>query len=95
MPSGDHAGCVLFDGSLVTATVATAQQATASASVPTALQRCQSGAAPDTSQTVYHPGTQVQVTADHSHKTQPAWSPDGRQLAFTVWNYDAQFWRMR
>jgi hypothetical protein len=46
----------------VTATVAAAQQATASASVPTALQRCQSGAAPDTSQTVYHPGTQVQVT---------------------------------
>ena len=40
-------------------------------------------------------GTQVQVTTDHSHKTQPAWSPDGRQLAFTVWNYDAQFWRMR
>jgi Tol biopolymer transport system component len=40
-------------------------------------------------------GTQMQVTADHSHKTQPAWSPDGRQLAFTVWNYDAQFWRMR
>jgi len=23
------------------------------------------------------------------------WSPDGRQLAFTVWSYDAQFWRMR
>jgi len=35
----------------------------------------------------------VQVTADRSNKTQPAWSPDGRQLAFTVWNYDAQFWR--
>lgn len=37
--------------------------------------------------------TPVQVTADRSNKTQPAWSPDGRQLAFTVWNYDAQFWR--
>ena len=37
----------------------------------------------------------VQVTTDRSNKTQPAWSPDGRQLAFTVWNYDAQFWRLR
>ena len=40
-------------------------------------------------------GTAVQVTTDRSHKTQPAWSPDGRQLAFTVWNYDAQFWRLK
>lgn len=40
-------------------------------------------------------GTPVQVTTDRSNKTQPAWSPDGRQLAFTVWNYDAQFWRLR
>ena len=40
-------------------------------------------------------GTPAQVTADRSNKTQPAWSPDGRQLAFTVWNYDAQFWRWR
>jgi Tol biopolymer transport system component len=40
-------------------------------------------------------GSPVQVTTDRSNKTQPAWSPDGRQLAFTVWNYDAQFWRMR
>jgi len=40
-------------------------------------------------------GTPVQVTGDPSNKTQPAWSPDGQQLAFTVWNYDAQFWRMR
>jgi len=40
-------------------------------------------------------GSPVQVTTDRSNKTQPAWSPDGRQLAFTVWNYDAQFWRVR
>lgn len=40
-------------------------------------------------------GTPAQVTTDRSNKTQPAWSPDGRRLAFTVWNYDAQFFRMR
>jgi Tol biopolymer transport system component len=38
-------------------------------------------------------GRPVQVTFDRSNKTQPAWSPDGRQLAFTVWSYDTQFWR--
>ena len=40
-------------------------------------------------------GTPAAVTTDRSNKTQPAWSPDGSQLAFTVWNYDAQFWRWR
>jgi Tol biopolymer transport system component len=40
-------------------------------------------------------GVPVPITTDRSNKTQPAWSPDGRQLAFTVWNYDAQFWRLR
>jgi Tol biopolymer transport system component len=35
------------------------------------------------------------VTTDPSNKSQPAWSPDGQRLAFTVWNYDAQFWRLR
>ena len=40
-------------------------------------------------------GSPVQVTADRSNKTQPSWSPDGRRIAFTVWSYDAQFWRLR
>ncbi|HEY7284577.1 MAG TPA: hypothetical protein VH497_03970 [Vicinamibacterales bacterium] len=40
-------------------------------------------------------GTPVQVTRDPSNKTQPAWSPDGQRIAFTVWNYDAQFWRLQ
>jgi len=40
-------------------------------------------------------GAPIQVTSDRSNKTQPAWSPDGRQIAFTVWSYDAQFWRYR
>jgi Tol biopolymer transport system component len=39
-------------------------------------------------------GSPIQVTTDRSNKTQPAWSPDGRSIAFTVWNYDAQFWRL-
>jgi WD40 repeat protein len=34
----------------------------------------------------------VQVTTDPSNKTQPAWSPDGQRIAFTVWSYDAAFW---
>ena len=38
-------------------------------------------------------GAPTLVTTDPSHKTQPAWSPDGRSIAFTVWSYDAQFWR--
>jgi hypothetical protein len=34
----------------------------------------------------------VQITTDPSNKTQPAWSPDGRRIAFTIWSYDATFW---
>lgn len=40
-------------------------------------------------------GTPVQVTSDPSHKTQPAWSPDGTRIAFTVWSYDAIFYAMQ
>ena len=39
-------------------------------------------------------GAPVQVTTDPTNKTQPAWSPDGTRIAFTVWSYDAQFWRI-
>ena len=39
-------------------------------------------------------GTPVQITRDPSHKTQPAWSPDGARIAFTVWSYDAVFFAM-
>jgi TolB protein len=36
-----------------------------------------------------------QLTNDSNHKTQPAYSPDGSHLAFTVWRYDVQFWMLR
>ena len=39
-------------------------------------------------------GEPRQVTTDPSNKTQPAWSPDGRRLAFTVWSYEAQLWSL-
>jgi Tol biopolymer transport system component len=40
-------------------------------------------------------GPPTQLTTDPSNKTQPAWSPDGGRIAFTVWEYEAQFFRMR
>jgi len=40
-------------------------------------------------------GEPRQVTTDPSHKTQPAWSPDGRRIAFTVWEYNVQLWALR
>ncbi|MDH4065119.1 MAG: hypothetical protein OEW19_12020, partial [Acidobacteriota bacterium] len=40
-------------------------------------------------------GAPEQLTHDPSHKTQPAWSPDGSRLAFTVWTYTSTFWLFR
>ncbi len=39
-------------------------------------------------------GTPVQLTTDPSNKTQPSWSPDGRRIAFTVWEYQVRFYRL-
>ena len=39
-------------------------------------------------------GSVEQLTFDPVHKSQPAWSPDHRRLAFTAWRYDAQIWRL-
>jgi dipeptidyl aminopeptidase/acylaminoacyl peptidase len=40
-------------------------------------------------------GLPEQITRDPSHKTQPAWSPDGSRLAYTVWSYTSTFWLLR
>ncbi len=37
-------------------------------------------------------GTPRQLTFDPTDKTQPAWSPDGKQIAVTIWEYAVQFW---
>jgi Tol biopolymer transport system component len=37
----------------------------------------------------------IQLTTDPSNKTQPAFSPDGARVAFTVWSYDATFWSFK
>jgi Tol biopolymer transport system component len=37
-------------------------------------------------------GSPQKLTFDPSNKTHPAYSPDGTRIAFTVWQYEAQFW---
>lgn len=39
--------------------------------------------------------TVMQLTSDPSNKSQPAWSPDGARVAFTIWSYDATFWAFK
>ncbi|MEJ2541772.1 MAG: hypothetical protein P8188_17705 [Gemmatimonadota bacterium] len=39
-------------------------------------------------------GPARQVTFDPANKSQPAWSPDGSTIAYTVWDYRSQFWSM-
>ena len=39
-------------------------------------------------------GDPEQITSDPTHKTQPAWSPLGDRIAFTVFSYRAHFWRI-
>ncbi len=40
-------------------------------------------------------GEPQQITSDPTHKTQPAWSPLGDRIAFTVFSYRAHFWRIQ
>jgi Tol biopolymer transport system component len=36
--------------------------------------------------------TPEQLTFDRSHKTQPSYAPNGKEIAFTVFVYESQFW---
>ena len=40
-------------------------------------------------------GAAEQLTADPTHKTQPAFGPRGERIAFTVFDYRVHFWRVR
>ena len=40
-------------------------------------------------------GPSEQLTTDPTRKTQPAYDPTGRMLAYTVFSYESRFWRLR
>ncbi|MDE2806220.1 MAG: hypothetical protein OXN18_13850 [Gemmatimonadota bacterium] len=40
-------------------------------------------------------GPSEQLTTDPTQKTQPAYDPTGRMLAYTVFSYESRFWRLR
>lgn len=40
-------------------------------------------------------GAPQQLTFDPSNKTQPSYSPDGKQIALTIWDYAVQFWLVK
>ena len=39
-------------------------------------------------------GPPEQLTFDPTNKTQPSYSPDGRRIALTIWEYSVQFWKL-
>ena len=40
-------------------------------------------------------GQVTQATFDPINKSQPNWSPDGRTISYTAWDYRSQFWMMQ
>lgn len=40
-------------------------------------------------------GVAQQLTFDPSNKTQPSYSPDGKQIALTIWEYSVQFFMVK
>jgi Tol biopolymer transport system component len=40
-------------------------------------------------------GEAEQITIDATDKTHPTWSPAGDRIAFSVFNYESSFWRLR
>ncbi len=38
---------------------------------------------------------ETRLTTSPAADTDPAWSPDGSRLAYTVWSYTSTFWMIR